>query len=203
MIADIASYPSFVPYCRSTHVTSFSQPDVHFNERWPHTATLTVGFQDQISETFSSRVFCAPPYPHRGRAGIGFVEALSGSESGQPEFGPGEQDDLSHHFSDVEENASREEAVVRNADSPLAFLKARWSVRSYPHKPGPGGGQKTQEVNLEPHSQSREMTEVRLAIEFRFRNPVYEMLGKTMTSKVADKMVEAFEQRAQKVLGGN
>ena len=213
LITSIPTYPTFLPYCRSARVTSLSpQPDSHHNRRWPHTADLTVGFQDRISETFTSRVFCLPPVPEKGRAGTGWVEAISGSEVEASElaglFGGGEQEHLAHHFvlPDTLDGEQRERLIeerkVASGASPLAYLRSRWTVQSIPYKPGPDGTeQKPQEVNLEPHTSARELTEVGLAIEYRFRSPIYEVMSKTVTGKVADMMVQAFVKRVEETLG--
>ena len=199
IIADIASYPTFLPYCRSSTVTSVSAPDEHYARRWPTTASLTVGFQDRISESFTSRVFCVPPVPHKGRAEVGFVEALSGPEAGDPVFAADEEDHLAHHFAErVRSDSQPEEAKAYNEDSPLAHLRTRWSVSGHPYKPGEG--KKPQEENLE-HIESKQITDVSLTIEFRFRSPLYEVLGKTVTGKVAEMMIDAFEGRVKSLLG--
>lgn len=204
IVADISSYPEFLPYCRSARVTSQSAPDEHYARRWPNTATLTIGFQDRISESFTSRVFCVPPMPRKGRAGLGFVEAVSGSEIGEPVFDVDETEHLNHHLvEDVRGSNSVkvEEENAQSGNSPLAYLKTRWSVGAFPFKPGPGEGKKTQEYSLEPDVKSREMTEVNLLIEYRFRSPIYEVLGKTVTAKVAEMMIGAFESRVKSMLG--
>ena len=196
IIADIPSYPSYLPYCRSATVTSQSEPDPHFHRRWPQTADLTIGFQDKISETFSSRVFCAPPISHKGRAGVGFVEALSGSESGEPGFLADELEDLKHHFdAEIQGEDKTEVNKAQNENSPLALLRTRWTVGAYPYKPG--GGKKPQEESLGQDTEVQQMTHVGLSIDYRFRSPVYEMLGRSVTGRVAEMMIEAFEGRVK------
>ncbi|KAI9658848.1 MAG: hypothetical protein M1831_003874 [Alyxoria varia] len=213
LITSISDYPHFLPYCRSARVTSLSpQPDRHYDRRWPHTADLTVGFQDRISESFTSRVFCLPPVAEKGRAGTGWVEAVSGSEFDASElaglFGGAEQDDLAHHFmlpetlNEEQQERLVEERKVASGESPLAYLRSRWSVQGIPYKPGPDEPeQRPQETNLEPNAKAREMTEVGLAIEFRFRSPIYEVMSKTVTGKVADMMVQAFVGRVEEKFG--
>jgi coenzyme Q-binding protein COQ10 len=42
--------------------------------------------------------------------------------------------------------------------------------------------------------------DVTLSIQYKFRNPVYDMMSKAVAPKMADKMVEAFEKRVRKLL---
>ena len=147
-----------------------------------------------MSETYTSRVFCVPPVPHKGRAGVGFVEALSGSDAPTPSFMPDE--DVSHY--DV---ADGDAVPVDAKKGPLAYLRTRWTVSGYPHKPAPGSAEETHAANLEQDSKALEKTNVNLAVEFRFESPVYEVLGQAASGKVADVMVEAFERRVEDVLG--
>lgn len=48
----------------------------------------------------------------------------------------------------------------------------------------------------------QERTEVNLVIEFQFSNPLYAALSSAAAPKVADKMIEAFENRVQAVMEG-
>ncbi|KAK6848879.1 polyketide cyclase/dehydrase and lipid transporter [Apiospora arundinis] len=83
LIADIDSYPRFLPYCTSARVTHWTNPSspapstppsspqentAEAQRRWPTQADLTAGWGG-IEETYTSRVFCVP-----GK----IVEAISG-----------------------------------------------------------------------------------------------------------------------------
>ncbi|KAK7966166.1 Polyketide cyclase/dehydrase and lipid transporter [Apiospora aurea] len=84
IIADIDSYPRFLPYCASARVTRWTDPaplpsssspsspeeknTAQAQRRWPAQADLTAGWGG-LQETYTSRVFCVP-----GR----IVEAISG-----------------------------------------------------------------------------------------------------------------------------
>lgn len=48
----------------------------------------------------------------------------------------------------------------------------------------------------------REQTEVSLAIEFQFANPIYSTLSASAAPKVAEMMIRAFEERVKSVLEG-
>ena len=195
-IADINSYPSFLPYVTGAKVLENSpRPDSHHKETWPALAALSIGFQDKISEKFTSRVFCVPPGPHKGSAGVGFVEALSGSKAPKPTFTADE--DVSHY--DLEQQQPTDEVT----QGPLAFLRTRWTVSAYPHKPAPASGEETHAADLSSSTKAQEMTNVSLIVEYRFDNPLYDMLGQAAQGKVADKMIEAFEKRVKDILGGN
>ena len=194
VIADINSYPKFLPYVRGAHILSNSpRPDSYHKEHWPALANLTVGFQDNVSETYTSRVYCVPPTPRKGRAGVGFIEAISGSEAPRPTFTT--EDDVSH-YDDIE-NTNLEETT----EGPLAHLRTRWTVGGYPHKPAPGGAEGTHDANIEQHTSAEEKTDVSLAVEYRFKSPVYDILSQAASYKVADMMIEAFEKRLKEVLG--
>lgn len=130
--------------------------------------------------------------PHKGRADVGFVEALSGSEAPLPTFVDGE--DAAHY--DVGAGLPAEAMK-----GPLRLLRSRWTVRGYPHKPAPNDGAATHQVNLEPESKARQMTDVSLSVDFAFENPLYGALSKAAGGKIAEMMVDAFEQRVRDVLG--
>ena len=51
-------------------------------------------------------------------------------------------------------------------------------------------------------ARSREQTEVSLAIEFQFANPIYGTLSAGAAPKVAEMMIRAFEERVKSVLEG-
>ena len=193
-IADIPSYPAYLPYVSAAEVISYSaRRDVYFKQKWPARASLTIGFHEKISETFTSRVFCVPPVPHKGRAGVGFIEAISGPEAPVPSFGADE--DVSHY--DLGSTSTGSEEV---ASGPLAFLRTRWTVASHPYKPAPPGAEETHAANLEPEVRAKEMTDVSLVVEYRFQNPVYGLMGQAAGRQVAEKMIEAFEKRVKQIL---
>lgn len=56
-------------------------------------------------------------------------------------------------------------------------------------------------MDLEKQGKSAtEMTNVSLAVEYRFKNAVYEMMSRAATPKIADSMIEAFEKRCRELL---
>jgi len=182
IIADIEAYPQFLPYCRKANITEWSQKDPHHNRTWPQEAVLTVGYGDTLTESFGSRVFCAPPVPEQGRAGIGIVEAVSGQTDAQMDEGlvkhhdhkPREHDEFEKHPSSIP------------GGSPLAMLQTRWTVKNFMFKPGPAGGYKAQEEGGKLQGEAKQMTDVSLSIQFKFKSPVYEMMAKAVTPKLAD-----------------
>ena len=68
VIADVESYPLFLPYCTSAQVLTRTPSDAHASAGYPRTAELSVGW-NTFRETFTSRVFCVP--------GV-LIEAISG-----------------------------------------------------------------------------------------------------------------------------
>ena len=75
--------------------------------------------------------------------------------------------------------------------SVLTHLATKWVLRSYPYKPSEETG--------EP---AKHMTDVNLVIEYQFANPVYAALSAAAAPKVAEKMIEAFENRVKAVAEG-
>lgn len=174
IIADIDSYSTFLPYCQDSKVTKWSEPDAN-GKRWPSEADLKVGWAG-LEETFTSRTFCIP--------GL-VVEALGGDAlTSLP------KSELAHHAATFNSPAK--------ANSIFQSLSTRWTVKPFHYKPPSG----TPQTDKSEH-EARDRTEVRLSIDFQFGNPVYAALSKAVAPKVAGIMIEAFEARARKVLGGS
>ncbi|CZT02557.1 hypothetical protein WAI453_002090 [Rhynchosporium graminicola] len=173
VIADIDSYSDFLPYCQESKVTKWSQPDKD-GKRWPSEADLKVGWGG-YEETFTSRLFCDPGAT---------VEALGGEAQTSLT-----KADIGHHSETLDSPA-----VANNIFKSLSTV---WTVRPFHYKP-PSGRPQTDKAVLP----AREQTEVHLAIEFTFANPIYAALSKAVAPKVASIMIEAFEVRARKILDG-
>ncbi|KXL43690.1 hypothetical protein M433DRAFT_69315 [Acidomyces richmondensis BFW] len=56
---------------------------------------------------------------------------------------------------------------------------------------------------LRPELLGQEMTEVNLAIEFQFANPMYAALSSAAAPMVAEKMIGAFERRVKSIVDGS
>ena len=69
VISDVSSYSSYVPFCTESVVTKYSNP-ASDGRKYPEEAKLKIGFKDNVSEEFWSRVYCSPEK---------IVEAVSGS----------------------------------------------------------------------------------------------------------------------------
>lgn len=187
LIADIQSYPTFLPYCRSATVTSWTPEDTTHKRAWPQSATLTIGFAEGVQESFESKVVCVPPSWNKdakGRNGVGIVEAVSGEA---------EVSELPGAVAGGEaKKLGGGSGAGAGEASPLTYLKTRWTVTHFPFKPAPG---------TEQEKEVHERTDVQLSIEYKFANPVYEAMSRAVAGKVADKMIEAFEARARSLLG--
>ncbi|EME39154.1 hypothetical protein DOTSEDRAFT_75040 [Dothistroma septosporum NZE10] len=187
IISDVSSYNQFVPYCHKSEVTKWSEA-AQDGKRYPEVAQLVIGFNDSISESFTSRVYCVPEK---------IVEAVSGSTKGTLENSP----DASHHGPRPasEQDASRNNTV-------MSHLLTRWTLRPFPYKPPPTGAVHKEGVHKNHEETSpipgQQRTEVHLAIEYKFVNPVYDALANTAANKVAEKMIEAFENRVKMVMEG-
>jgi coenzyme Q-binding protein COQ10 len=186
IISDVDSYSKFLPFCQDSKVTKTSQP-AKDGKSYPEEAKLQVGFSGGISEEFTSRIYCLP-----GR----IVEAVSGNTNSTLPIG-----EVSHHNErpPADQDPSRKSTV-------MSQLLTRWTLKPYMYKPPPvaavdkGSQHKNhEETNPVP---GQEKTEVNLTIEYQFANPLYAALSSAAAPKVADKMIEAFENRVKAVLEG-
>ena len=183
IIADIPSYPAFLPYCTSSAITSSSAPDSTYHKSWPRTANLNVGW-GSYTETFTSRVYCAPYH---------ILEACAGDAL--PTI---PQDQLKHYQNGVSDRPP--ETNGRQENKIFQTLLTRWTLSEFPFKPLPPSGKSPQEGNAN-EANSHPRTEANLVIEFRFASAVYAALSQAVAPKVAGMMIEAFEKRVGQVLG--
>jgi coenzyme Q-binding protein COQ10 len=100
------------------------------------------------------------------------VESVGGAtETSLPD------DQIAHHLDDV--GAQTEKRVENEGnDGLLTHLRSKWSVE----KVGP------------------DSTQVTLALEFAFANPIYAALSAGAAPKIAERMIQAFEQRVVDLL---
>ena len=105
-------------------------------------------------------------------------------------------EELGHHrhgWRDAEPSAS-------DGDGIFAHLLSRWTVR-----PSSEQQQTSLRGNLTWEGKERagkEHTEVSLAIEFQFTNPIYSAMSSAVADSVAGVLIEAFEKRVREVLDG-
>ncbi|TKA55471.1 hypothetical protein B0A55_12349 [Friedmanniomyces simplex] len=188
IISDVGNYSTFLPYCQSSTVTRTSQPAAADGKTYPEEAKLVIGFNGDVSESFTSRVYCVPET---------IVEAVSGQTETQ--LSPEEVAHHSARLANGEEDASRRDTV-------LTHLMTRWTLRPYPYKPPPASAvhPETTHNNHNETSElpSQEKTDVTLAVEFQFANPVYAALSSAAAPRVAEKMIDAFEKRVRSVIEG-
>ncbi|KAF2725629.1 hypothetical protein K431DRAFT_215367 [Polychaeton citri CBS 116435] len=186
VISDIANYKTFVPYCVGSHVTKYSNP-AKDGKTYPEEAKLVIGFNDQASDEFCSRVYCVPNTT---------VEAVSGATNTSL---PAKE--IAHH----NQRPPHSDDLSRQA-SVLSHLATTWTLNPYPYKPPPASatqpGQSHKNVQETSEIPGQERTEVRLHLEFQFANPIYSALSRAAAPKVAEKMIEAFEKRVQAVVEG-
>ena len=186
VISDVGSYSQFIPYCQSSTVTKTSEP-ASDGKRYPEEAKLVIGFSNDMSEEFWSRVYCVPER---------VVEAVSGATETTLL-----RDEISHHHA-----RPHADSDPTRKDTVLSRLLTRWTLHPYPYKPPPDSAEhaesahKSREGGKSPST--REETDVSLAIEFQFANPIYAAMSQAAVPKVADKMIEAFEKRVKAVVEG-
>ncbi|KAL8997922.1 MAG: hypothetical protein Q9169_002915 [Polycauliona sp. 2 TL-2023] len=128
IIADIPAYPSFLPYCKSSRITSHSAPDPTHSQKWPYTATLNVGW-GPYDETFKSRIYCVPYHT---------LEACAGSAN--PTI---QKSKLPHYenLSTTEDNGEE--------NNLFTSLLTRWTLSEFPFKPLPPNSQTPHEGQAE------------------------------------------------------
>ncbi|TKX19595.1 hypothetical protein C1H76_8233 [Elsinoe australis] len=182
IISDIGHYHSFLPFVRSSTVTKTSSPHPETNQSYPEEATLVIGFDNNISETFTSRVYCVPNSVVEAVSGPSLESSLAASEIAHHSARPG----------DATTDAARKGDV-------LTHLRTKWELRPFPYKPGPLKGHQNPVEETSPVP-PQEQTEVVLGIEYKFANPFYGAMSAAAAPKIAEYMVEAFEKRIQDVL---
>ena len=171
LISDVDRYASFIPYCQESRVTRWSEPDIR-GKIWPEQADLKVGWGG-FEETFTSKLNCVPDT---------IVEALGG-------------DAVSAVSKQQLPNRSSRLETPAMPNNIFKWLSTKWTVKPLHHKP-----LSRNPTTREMVQNDRDLTEVHLAIEFQFANPIYGSLSKAVTPKLAEVMIEAFERRAKLLL---
>lgn len=112
IVADVQSYSSFLPYCQSSSVTKWSSPDPKFSRKWPSEAQIVVGW-GQLTESFTSRVFCVP-----GK----IVESIGGSSATTL---PAQ--DIAHHLDGLSDG---DKGAKGAANGLMTQLRSRWTIEA-------------------------------------------------------------------------
>ncbi|KAK5729861.1 Coenzyme Q-binding protein coq10, mitochondrial [Elasticomyces elasticus] len=187
VISDVSNYSKFLPYVQSSTVTKTSQPASN-GKTYPEEAKLVIGFNGDVSESFTSRIYCVPET---------IVEAVSG----QTDTGLSEKE-IAHHSarsSNMAEDPSRKDTV-------LTHLATKWLLKPYPYKPPPASAIHPDTTHNNHHETSdlpsEEKCDVTLSVEFAFANPMYAALSSAAAPTVAEKMIDAFEKRVRMVMEG-
>ncbi|KAI0852240.1 hypothetical protein F5Y00DRAFT_227661 [Daldinia vernicosa] len=170
IIADVDSYVRFLPYCKVSRVTRWTDPTpgnphTTTTRRWPTQADLTAGWGG-FEETYTSRLFCVPT--------LGIVEAISGDARTEIPASELRRHGLTDHHPgpDIGSRGVFKSLVTRWTVLPAhddAVREDRWS-------------------------------DVRLTIKYQFANPLYTAVSAAVADKVAGVMVEAFVRQAERVL---
>ncbi|KAF3064571.1 Coenzyme Q-binding protein coq10, mitochondrial [Daldinia childiae] len=185
IIADVDSYVRFLPYCKVSRVTRWTDPiptptpssspnssspgNPHTTttaRRWPTQADLTAGWGG-FEETYTSRLFCVPT--------LGIVEAISGDARTEIPASSLRSHGLTDPGPDIGSRGVFKSLVTR-----WTVVPARDAVRQERFQHG--------------------WSDVRLTIKYQFANPLYTAVSSAVADKVAGVMVEAFVQQAQRVL---
>ncbi len=194
IVADVEAYSTFLPYCRGSRVTRWSDVDeTHGGRRWPHEAEIRVGWSG-YEEVIVSEVFCQAPY---------VIEAVIGdARKTIPDA------DLPHYHLPSSPSSSSSSSTQPPSQDPhpsrakdttlLQSLYTRWTLRPFPYKPP---AHADNPLHGEAKAPAHEQTDVSLEIRFQFANPIYTAMSKAVAPKVASAMVEAFARRVRDVLG--
>ena len=169
VIADISSYPTFLPFCTSASILSWSHSDFA-DRKWPARASLGIGWGN-IKEEYVSRVYCVPGH---------IVEAIAGEARTGLTF---QQLQIYEGIEGMGVGAGGGRVHGNEGGDTFKSLKTKWELRRATTGAVVG-------------------SEVDLSIDFEFRNPLYAALSGAAVPKVAAAVVEAFEKRANIVLGG-
>jgi coenzyme Q-binding protein COQ10 len=86
-------------------------------------------------------------------------------------------DDIAHHLDGEKQGTERKQGE----NGLLTHLRSTWTVESI----------------------QNDQTQVSLAVEFAFANPMYAALSGGVAPKVAEFMIKAFEKRVQELLNNN
>ncbi|KAF2108967.1 hypothetical protein BDV96DRAFT_586305 [Lophiotrema nucula] len=111
IIADIESYPAFLPFCSAASVTRWSRPDDRYQRLWPGEAKMSVGYKG-FGEDFTSLIFCVP-----GKV----VESVGGQTETQLS-----SSDISHYL-DGPKAAGRGRQDEEDGGI-LSHLRSRWTL---------------------------------------------------------------------------
>ncbi|KAH8882861.1 hypothetical protein GQ53DRAFT_753398 [Thozetella sp. PMI_491] len=176
LIADIDAYSAFLPYCTMSRVTHWTRPDPASGKSWPARADLTVGW-GPFAESYTSRVYCVPG---------SVVEAVSGKA-----FTSIPTSMLSRHGRD----SRLDDGAMGMASGIFESLVTRWTVLE---RPSTATGSKS----LSAQAGTPASTEVALSVRFQFANPALGFAVGNVADDMAEKMVQAFEERARTLYGG-
>lgn len=163
---------------------------------------------------FRSRVFCVPERS---------VEAVAGPHGRRRRMmrrrrikevgkggGGGGGEEVAHYEGFAKEEEEEEEEKKGDYDTGGVFnsLITRWTLRQLPSSPSShpaasfASTPSARELSLLSEQQEDKRTEVNLDIEVEFANPAYAALSQAAAPKMADIMIDAFENRARSLLVG-
>ncbi|KAI0012850.1 hypothetical protein F4779DRAFT_614290 [Xylariaceae sp. FL0662B] len=184
LIADVDSYASFLPYCKSSRVTAWGAPVAHDGatgrRQWPTRGDLTAGW-GAFEATYTSRVICVPA--------LGVVEAISGPAA-RSGFSAAE---LARHGHGLADDYGAGRGSGGGGSGVFTSLVTRWTVVPDAARSSSSSSTTTTTTDCWSH--------VSLSIRYQFANPLYAAVSSAVADRVAPVMVEAFVGQARRVLG--
>jgi coenzyme Q-binding protein COQ10 len=176
IISDIDSYSTFLPFCTSSRVHAWTKP----RRQSDPSEHLPCRYPALATLTVGWGPFAAESYTSRVYCVPGsIVEAVSGGAEPSTD-----RDTLRAVGYDLEEH---DRAGRGQAGDLFKSLVTRWHVK--PAAQGVGGNDSV-------------TTDVSLSIRYMFANPLHQVAVGGVADDVADKMIRAFEARAQKLHAG-
>jgi coenzyme Q-binding protein COQ10 len=179
VVADVASYPSFIPFCTGSRIIAKARHGDSSSSPESMDVELTVGFLS-LKESYVSRVTCKP-----------FLSVEVSAVWSLPEYRP-------HHRAHLSTQA------VASSSTPLfKTLSTTWRFQSAsPNSPHASAGHLPPETpTTSIGQQSTGPTLVTLDLTFAFSNPVHAKVSAAFFGQVSKLMVKAFEEHCMKVYG--
>ena len=175
VVADIASYPRFIPFCTGSRILSKSRQRESATSPLTMDAELTIGFLS-MKESYVSKVTCKPYISVEVRMIVRIAVPC-----------------LTKCFL---------QAVASSTTPLFKTLSTTWRFQpASPNSPHSSAGHLSSYPSSTSFQPNRGPTLVTLDLAFAFANPVHATVSATFFGQVSRLMVKAFEERCLEVYG--